>query len=29
MKMPAGASFIDKDGTKRKEIRIKWWENLS
>lgn len=27
MKMPEGLSFIDKDGTKRSEIRIKWWED--
>ncbi len=27
MEMPEGISFIDKDGTKRTEIRIKWWEN--
>lgn len=27
LKMPKGLSFNDKDGTKRKEIRIKWWEN--
>ncbi|MFO7719868.1 MAG: phosphoesterase, partial [Gillisia sp.] len=27
MKMPGGLSFKDKDGTKRTEIRIKWWEN--
>lgn len=25
--MPEGLSFLDKDGTKRNEIRIKWWEN--
>lgn len=29
MKMPDGLFFIDKDGTKRTEIRIKWWENPS
>ncbi|TVQ76094.1 MAG: phosphoesterase [Flavobacteriales bacterium] len=27
MKMPEGLYFNDKDGTKRTEIRIKWWEN--
>ena len=27
MKMPNGLYFEDKDGTKREEIRIKWWEN--
>lgn len=27
MKMPAGMSFFDKDGTERSEIRTKWWEN--
>jgi hypothetical protein len=27
MKMPEGYYFIDKDGTRRTEIRIKWWEN--
>jgi hypothetical protein len=27
MKMPAGLSFTDKDGTVRTEIRIKWWED--
>jgi len=26
-KMPNGLYFNDKDGTKRTEIRIKWWEN--
>lgn len=26
MKMPEGLFFLDKDGTKRSEIRIKWWE---
>mgnify|MGYP000206042086 CR=1 FL=1 len=25
--MPAGLSFNDKDGTKRTDIRIKWWED--
>lgn len=29
MKMPAGLSFTDKDGTRREEIRIKWWEDPS
>jgi hypothetical protein len=27
IKLPKGLDFIDKDGTKRYEIRIKWWEN--
>jgi hypothetical protein len=27
MTMPNGLYFFDKDGTKRTEIRIKWWEN--
>ncbi len=27
MKMPDGLDFTDKDGTKRTEIRTKWWEN--
>ncbi len=27
MKMPDGLSFEDKDGTKRTEVRIKWWED--
>ncbi|MEO7175447.1 MAG: metallophosphoesterase [Saprospiraceae bacterium] len=27
MKMTDGLFFIDKDGTKRTEIRIKWWED--
>ena len=27
MKMPDGLFFKDKDGTKRTDIRIKWWEN--
>jgi hypothetical protein len=27
MKLPNGLFFTDKDGTKRTEIRIKWWEN--
>jgi len=29
MTMPEGLFFTDKDGTKRTEIRIKWWENPS
>lgn len=29
IKMPAGLSFTDKDGTQRTEIRIKWWEDPS
>ncbi len=29
IKMPAGLFFTDKDGTKRSEIRIKWWEDPS
>lgn len=29
MKMPNGLYFTDKDGTKRTEIRIKWWEDPS
>ncbi len=29
MKMPEGLFFTDKDGTERREIRIKWWENPS
>lgn len=29
MKIPEGLFFTDKDGTRRKEIRIKWWENPS
>ncbi len=29
MKMPAGLFFSDKDGTKRAEVRIKWWEDPS
>jgi hypothetical protein len=29
MKMPAGLFFADKDGTKRSEVRIKWWEDPS
>jgi hypothetical protein len=27
MKIPDGLDFIDKDGTRRTEIRIKWWED--
>jgi len=27
MKMPDGLFFTDKDGTRRTEIRTKWWEN--
>lgn len=27
IKMPDGMDFMDKDGTKRKHIRIKWWED--
>ena len=27
IQMPDGLSFHDKDGTKRTEIRIKWWED--
>ena len=29
MKMPEGLYFTVKDGTRRTEIRIKWWENPS
>lgn len=29
IKMPEGLYFTDKDGTRRTEIRIKWWENPS
>ncbi len=29
IKMPDGLSFTDNDGTKRTEIRIKWWEDPS
>ena len=29
MKMPEGLFFTDKDGTRRTDIRIKWWENPS
>jgi hypothetical protein len=27
MELPEGLSFKDKDGTRRTEIRIKWWED--
>jgi hypothetical protein len=27
MRIPNGMTFTDKDGTKRTQIRIKWWEN--
>lgn len=27
LNIPDGSYFIDKDGTKRKAIRTKWWEN--
>ena len=29
IKMPEGLDFIDKDGTRRTSIRIKWWEDPS
>lgn len=29
IKLPEGNFFMDKDGTKRSEIRIKWWEDPS
>jgi hypothetical protein len=29
MKLPDGLYFNDKDGTRRTDIRIKWWENPS
>ena len=29
MKMPKGLYFTDKDGTRRTDIGIKWWENPS
>jgi len=29
IKMPEGLDFKDKDGTRRTDIRIKWWENPS
>lgn len=27
IQIPNGLTFVDKDGTKRTQIRIKWWEN--
>ena len=27
MELPNGLTFYDKDGTARREVRIKWWEN--
>ena len=27
VKLPEGVSFHDKDGTKRHDIRVKWWED--
>ncbi len=27
IEMPDGMFFLDKDGTRRTDIRIKWWEN--
>jgi len=27
IKLPKGHSFTDKDGTERRDIRIKWWED--
>ena len=27
IEMPSGASFTDKDGHERTEIRVKWWKN--
>ena len=27
VKLPVGMSFMDKDGTERTDIRIKWWED--
>ena len=27
VKLPTGSSFLDKDGTERHDIRVKWWEN--
>lgn len=27
IQIPNGLTFTDKDGTKRRQIRIKWWEN--
>jgi Calcineurin-like phosphoesterase len=29
IKLPKGHSFTDKDGTERRDIRIKWWEDPS
>lgn len=29
LKMPKGLTFNDKEGTKRQEFRIKWWEDPS
>jgi predicted MPP superfamily phosphohydrolase len=29
LRLPNGLSFTDKDGTKRTQIRIKWWEDPS
>jgi hypothetical protein len=29
MKMPDGLFFLDKDGTQRTKVRIKWWEDPS
>lgn len=29
MRMPDGLSFLDKDGERRTQVRIKWWENPS
>jgi len=29
IKMPEGLDFIDKDGTRRTSVRIKWWEDPS
>jgi hypothetical protein len=29
IKLPENSKFSDKDGTERKEIRIKWWEDPS
>ncbi len=29
MRMPDGIYFTEKDGARRTEIRIKWWENPS
>ncbi len=25
--LPTGCEFVDKDGTKRKEVRVQWWKN--